>query len=51
MFAIYNNSGLNFRSTIDNLYNLPNLDAIARVRNNVEEGLPKDHTLKNKKAL
>ncbi|XPV69932.1 MAG: HPP family protein [Halarcobacter sp.] len=51
MFAIYNNSGLNFRSTIDNLYNLPNLDAIARVRNNVEEGLPKDHTLKNKKKL
>lgn len=51
MFAIYNNNGLNFRSTIDNLYNLPNVDALARVRNNVEEGLPKDHSLKNRKKL
>lgn len=51
MFAIYNNNGLSFRSTIDNLYSFPKLDALARVRNNVEEGLPKDHSLKNKKKL
>ena len=51
MFAIYNNNGLSFRSTIDNLYNLSNVDSIARSRNNIEEGLPKDHSLKNKKKL
>jgi len=51
MFAIYNNNGLNFRSTIDNLYNLPNLEALSRTRNNVEEGLPKDHSLKKRKKL
>lgn len=51
MFAIYNNNGLSFRSTIDNLYNLSNVDSIARARNNIEEGLPKDHSLKNKKKL
>lgn len=51
MFAIYNNRGLSFRSTIDNLYNLSSIDSIARVRNNIEEGLPKDHSLKNKKKL
>ena len=49
MFAIYNKAGLNFRSTIDNLYSLSNVDSISRVRNNTEEGLPKDHSLKNKK--
>lgn len=51
MFAIYNNNGLSFRSTIDNLYNLSNIDSIARVRNNINEGLPKDHTVKSKKKL
>lgn len=51
MFAIYNNNGLSFRSTIDNLYTLSNVDSIARVRNNTEEGLPKDHSLKSKKKL
>ncbi len=51
MFAIYNNNGLSFRSTIDNLYTLSNVDSIARVRNNTEEGLPKDHSLKSRKKL
>lgn len=51
MFAIYNNNGLSFRSTIDNLYSLSNVDSIARVRNNTEEGLPKDHSLKSRKKL
>ncbi len=51
MFAIYNNNGLSFRSTIDNLYTLSNVNSIARVRNNTEEGLPKDHSLKSKKKL
>ncbi|RXK07962.1 CBS domain-containing protein [Halarcobacter bivalviorum] len=49
MFAIYNKGGLNFRSTIDNLYSLSNVDSLARARNNVQEGLPKDHSVKNKK--
>lgn len=48
MFAIYNKAGLNFRSTIDNLYSLSNVDSISRVRNNTEEGLPKDHSLRKK---
>ena len=51
MFAIYNNNGLSYRSTVDNLYNLSTIDSIARIRNNVEEGLPKNHTTKNKKRL
>lgn len=53
MFAIYNNNGLSFRSTIDNLYSMSNVDSIARIRNNTEEGLPKDHSVKekNKKKL
>jgi acetoin utilization protein AcuB len=51
MFAIYNNNGLSFRNTIDNLYSLPNIDALARVKNNPEEGLPKDHSVKQKKRL
>jgi len=51
MFAIYNNNGLNYRSTIDNLYGLSNIDSIARVRNNVEEGLPKNYSTKRKKRL
>eukprot|EP01029_Cantina_marsupialis_P021096 TRINITY_DN501371_c0_g1_i2.p1 TRINITY_DN501371_c0_g1~~TRINITY_DN501371_c0_g1_i2.p1 ORF type:complete len:190 (-),score=48.37 TRINITY_DN501371_c0_g1_i2:42-611(-) len=51
MFAIYGNSGLNFRSTVDNLYTLSNVDSIARVRNNINEGLPKDHSVKQKKKL
>jgi len=49
MFAIYNKSGLNFRNTIDNLYTLSNVDALARTRNNTQEGLPKDHSLKKNK--
>ena len=51
MFAIYNNNGLNFRSTVDNLYSLSNIDSIAKVRNNINEGLPKDHSTKSKKRL
>lgn len=51
MFAIYNNSGLSFRSTIDNLYNISNVDSLARARNNINEGLPKDHSLRKKKKL
>lgn len=51
MFAIYNNNGLSFRSTVDNLYNMSNVDSIARAKNNVEEGLPKDHSTKSKKRL
>jgi len=51
MFAIYNNNGLSFRSTIDNLYTLSNVDSIARSRNNPQEGLPKDHSVKNRKKL
>ncbi len=51
MFAIYSNNGLSFRSTIDNLYSLSNVDSIARARNNPQEGLPKDHSVKNKKKL
>ncbi|QKF82290.1 HPP family protein [Halarcobacter ebronensis] len=52
MFAIYNNNGLSFRSTVDNLYTLSTVDSIARIRNNVEEGLPKNHTsTKNKNRL
>ncbi len=49
MFAIYNNNGLSFRSTIDNLYNLSNVDSIARSRNNVNEGLPKRSFCKRQK--
>ena len=48
MFAIYNKGGLNFRSTIDNLYSMSNVDSLARVRNNTQEGLPKDHSVKEK---
>ncbi|WP_321311326.1 CBS domain-containing protein [Halarcobacter sp.] len=51
MFAIYNNNGLSFRSTVDNLYSLSNVDSIAKVRNNVNEGLPKDHSTRPKKRL
>lgn len=51
MFAIYSNNGLNFRSTIDNLYNLSNVDSLARARNNINEGLPKDHSLKDRKKI
>lgn len=51
MFAIYNNNGLSFRSTVDNLYELSNIDSIARVRNDTKEGLPKDHSLRSKKRL
>lgn len=51
MFAIYNNNGLSFRNTIDNLYSLSNVDSIARIKNNSEEGLPKDHSLKSRKKL
>ncbi len=51
MFAIYNKNGLSFRSTIDNLYDLSNVDSLAKVRNNVEEGLPKDHSEKRKKKF
>lgn len=51
MFAIYNSNGLSFRNTIDNLYSISNVDSLARVRNNTEEGLPKDHSLRNKKRL
>ncbi|WP_419773506.1 HPP family protein [Halarcobacter sp.] len=48
MFAIYNKGGLNFRSTIDNLYSMSNVESLAEARNNTEEGLPKDHTVKEK---
>ncbi|WP_044418429.1 HPP family protein [Halarcobacter anaerophilus] len=51
MFAIYNNNGLSFRSTVDNLYSLSNVDSIARSRNDVKEGLPKNHSSKRKKRI
>ncbi|RXJ89079.1 CBS domain-containing protein [Arcobacter sp. CECT 8983] len=49
MFAIYNKGGLNFRSTIDNLYSMSNVESVSEARNNTEEGLPKDHSVKEKK--
>lgn len=49
MFAVYSKGGLNYRSTIDNLYSVSNIDNIARVRNNTKEGLPKDFSIKEEK--
>lgn len=51
MFAIYNNNGLSFRSTVDNLYTLSNVDSIARAKNSLDEGLPKNHSTKEKKRV
>ncbi|NVJ53565.1 MAG: CBS domain-containing protein [Campylobacteraceae bacterium] len=48
MFAIYNKGGLNFRSTIDNLYSMSNVESVSEARNNTEEGLPKDHSIKER---
>ncbi|BAK72632.1 MAG: HPP family protein [Arcobacter sp.] len=39
MFAIYNNGRVGFRSTVDNLYNLKNVDELDKTRFKPDEGL------------
>jgi len=45
MFAVFNTNGLNFRSTIDNLYNLKKIDNISSVKNQIEEGKPQNFSV------
>lgn len=42
MFAIYNNGRVGFRSTVDNLYNLKNVDELDEIRLKPDEGIIND---------
>lgn len=47
MFSIYNKGSVGFRSTADNLYNLKNVERIAEVRLNPDEGFIQDFSKNN----
>lgn len=42
MFTIYNNGSVGFRSTVDNLYNLKNIDELDETRFKPDEGIIND---------
>lgn len=48
MFAVYNDKGLSFRDTLDNLYSLSEIKKISPLRNNVENGLPQSFSINHK---
>lgn len=45
MFAVYNTNGLSFRSTVDNLYNLKNIDALSKTQNQTQESKPQNFSV------
>jgi len=49
MFTIYNNGSVGFRSTVDNLYNLKNIDELDETRFKPDEGIINDFSQEKNK--